>query len=216
MAPVAIAGDDRSVELKLKTLADQGFAYAIINTAAAAGATSAARTAGIEPIVLIHELPRIIREKHLSAGLAAAVSLARHLVFASPFVRDQLLGDSAASTSDRTIILPQGIYQELVPLPEAAGAVRREFGILEQDNLILGAGYADMRKGFDLFLQLGGNSRAHRWAAGSIWCGPAELIRDCRTGSPMKSPTRRPPARSTWLGTERTWRPSSRRRMASP
>ena len=52
------------------------------------------------------------------------------------------------------IVLPQGLYKTLQPNAPAAARVRKELGIAPDEPLVLGAGYADMRKGFDLFLQI--------------------------------------------------------------
>jgi glycosyltransferase involved in cell wall biosynthesis len=183
IAPLSIATSDTAAALKLTDFKEQGFAHAIINTIAAATITTAARAAGMEPVVLVHELPRIIREKHLDAGVAAAISGAGHLVFASPFVRDELLRSAVSQIDERAIILPQGIYQDVEPQPTAAHALRREFGILEEDTLVLGAGYGDLRKGFDLFLQLWrqlqsipSGSRIHLLWAGGVDPGLQEWL----------------------------------------
>ncbi len=154
VAPLTVAANETAVDDRLKALAEQGFSHAIINTTAAARIVDRARSAGIEPIVLVHELPRIIREKHLTPGARMAVEAARHAVFPAPFVRDELLRELQAEASDRLLILPQGVYKDVAFRPEAGARVRAEFGMAEGDSLIIGVGYADLRKGFDLFLQL--------------------------------------------------------------
>jgi glycosyltransferase involved in cell wall biosynthesis len=153
IGPLTIAASDAVLRAKLKGLAGQGFSHAIINTTAASHVLPLVRAAGIDPIVLVHELPRIIREKNLTAGARAALQ-ARLTIFAAPFVRDQLVTALQAETSDRTVILPQGSYKDIVYDPEAGARLRAEFGLTARDKLIIGVGYADLRKGFDLFLQL--------------------------------------------------------------
>ena len=159
VGPLTIAPSDAVLRAKLKYLAEQGFSHAIINTTAASHVLPLVRAAGIDPIVLVHELPRIIREKNLTAGARAALQ-ARLTIFAAHFVRDQLVTALDADPSDRTVILPQGSYKDIVYDPEAAARLRAEFGLTARDKLVIGVGYADLRKGFDLFLQLWRQLRA--------------------------------------------------------
>jgi glycosyltransferase involved in cell wall biosynthesis len=185
-APLIIATTEPALRVKLKALAAQGFTYAIINTTAASHILPLVRTAGIDAIVLVHELPRIIREKSLTAGARAALQ-SRLTVFAAPFVRDELLNALAVESTEHTFILPQGSYKT-ISYDKAAGArLRAEFGVTERDKLVIGAGYADMRKGFDLFLQLWRLLRTHNKRRGRVclaWIGGMD------------------PGLKDWLGTE--------------
>ena len=104
--------------------------------------------------MLVHELPRLIREKHLTAGARLAVEKAHKTVFAAPFVRDALLHELNAEPNERLLIMPQGVYKDVAFRPEAGNRLRSEFGLTADDRLIIGVGYADLRKGFDLFIQL--------------------------------------------------------------
>jgi hypothetical protein len=118
-------------------------------------------------VQLVHELPRIIREKGLAAGARAGIAAAESVVFPAPFVRDRVLEELGLPTTAKAVIRPQGLYQPVAPDAAAAARVRRELGIAPGEALILGIGYADMRKGFDLFLALWrvlqwrGRRRAH-------------------------------------------------------
>jgi glycosyltransferase involved in cell wall biosynthesis len=153
VAPLTIASAETTLRVKLKNLSEQGFTHAIINTTAACHILPLVRAAGIDPIVLVHELPRIIHEKNLTVGARAALT-ARVVVFAAPFVRDELLADLDLDADDRAVILPQGSYQPITHDCIAGAGLRAEFGLTARDKLVIGVGYADMRKGFDLFLQL--------------------------------------------------------------
>jgi glycosyltransferase involved in cell wall biosynthesis len=153
IGPTTVATSDFALRAKLKTLADEGFRYAVVNTTASGHVLSAVRSANIDPIALVHELPRIIREKNLTAGARAALQ-ARRVVFAAPFVRDQLLAELGSDPIENAVILPQGSYKAIAYDRTAGAQVRAEFALSEQDKLVIGVGYADLRKGFDLFVQL--------------------------------------------------------------
>ena len=152
-APLTIATTEPAVRVKLKALFAQGFTHAIINTTAASHILPLAKAAGIDPIVLVHELPRIIREKNLTAGARAALQ-SRLTIFAAAFVRDELLNALGMESTERTLILPQGSYKTISYHSDAGAQLRLELSLTERDKLVIGVGYADMRKGFDLFLQL--------------------------------------------------------------
>ena len=153
VGPLTIAPSEAALYVKLKSLATRGFTHAIINTTAASHILPLVRAVGIDPIVLVHELPRIIREKNLIAGARAALQ-ARLVLFAAAFVRDEVLTALAMESTDRTLILPQGSYKAISYNSAARAGPRAEFRLKARDKLVIGVGYADMRKGFDLFLQL--------------------------------------------------------------
>ena len=161
VAPVSIVTSDEQLAARLRSLAERGFTGAVVNTTAAARAVSYCRAAGIDPVLLVHELPRIVREKHLGAAARQAFHDASQIIFAAPFVRDEMLRSleietgSASPVAQRALIMPQGSYKNISYDKRAAETLRAEFGLTgRHDRLVLGVGYADLRKGFDLFLQL--------------------------------------------------------------
>jgi glycosyltransferase involved in cell wall biosynthesis len=158
IAPVSVVTSDEQLAARLRSLAERGFAGAIVNTTAAARAVPYCRAAAIDPVLLVHELPRIVREKHLGDAARKAFQDAKHIIFAAPFVRDEMLRSleiDAVEVAQRTLIMPQGSYKDVTFQAEAALALRQELGLPKRgDRLVLGVGYADLRKGFDLFVQL--------------------------------------------------------------
>ena len=153
VGPLTISSSETTLRVKLKALVEQGLTHAIINTTAASHILPLVRDAGIDPIVLVHELPRIIREKNLLAGARAALQ-ARLALFATTFVRDEMLALLGMESTDHTLILPQGSYKTISYNSAAGARLRAEFGLTKHDKLVIGVGYADLRKGFDLFLQV--------------------------------------------------------------
>lgn len=152
-APITFASA-HELATRLDELRLRGFTSAVVNTTAAAHILPALRERGFEAVCLVHELPRLIREKNLGAGVRAALELANHAVFPAAAVRDQVTAEAGIAPAANLHVLPQGIYKEPVASAEAIAAVRAELGMQEDDKLVLGVGYADLRKGFDLFLQL--------------------------------------------------------------
>jgi glycosyltransferase involved in cell wall biosynthesis len=171
IAPTVVVADDAQLRARIKTFRERGFTRALVNTSAAAHATDRLRDAGIASVVLIHELPRLIKEKNLAPGVASALRHARTIVFATPFVHDQVLKSAGAETDDRCVILPQGCYKNITVSGDRAAAIRKELRIPDGEALVVGIGYADLRKGFDLFLQLWRAFRAQKKRVHVCWVG---------------------------------------------
>ena len=151
-APLQIARDGPHLAELAAAARAAGCSGALVNTAAAAHARAVLGRHGIASALLVHELPRLIHEKGLQAGLREGVAAAAHVVFAAEFVRESCHALVALDPA-RVEILPQGLYAPAAPNPAARAAIRAELRVPAGGLLAIGMGYADLRKGFDLFLQ---------------------------------------------------------------
>ncbi len=173
-APVTVLARAADLATEGRKLAARGFRRAIVNTVAAGGACPILDHAGIATTLLVHELPNLIREKSLTQLARRGVTTARHVVFSSVTVRDALithLGPEAEAARCKMVIHPQGVYQAAGFDAAKRKDIRRALGIPGRAPLFIGVGYADLRKGFDLFLQLW--QRLHSVAQGAhlAWAG---------------------------------------------
>lgn len=139
-----------------RSLREEGYERAIINSSAAGWTAPHLDAAGISLIGLVHELPGIIRAMQLEAGIKAFETHARHVVFASDLIRLRTEEDCLARPWSRPVILPQGLYlQESVTClsekEDAAREVRRRLGLTQEATFVIGAGYGDHRKAPDIF-----------------------------------------------------------------
>ena len=144
--------DGTALAAHLDGCAARGVTAALVNSAAAAWTVPALRAAGIGPVLLVHEMPRLLHEKNLLAGARAGAAAATSVVFAAEAVRDGF-ASLVAIDPERAVVLPQGCYAETGFDPAAGAALRRRLGVAAAAPVALGIGYADLRKGFDLFLQ---------------------------------------------------------------
>lgn len=193
VAPLTVLKQASEIPATLRHFREKGFTAAIANTSASGRATKFLAEMGFRTISLVHELPRILREKNLEDVAQMAIGSAQHVVFASEFVRDRLVEALKLDAGDgRFMIRAQGSYKQIEPAPAEAVLVRKEFGIAPTDKMVLGVGYADLRKGFDLFLQVWNLVRQQHpnvhfcWAGGidpglQEWLGP-EIRRAEATG----------------------------------
>ena len=174
VAPVTVLTRSADLAVEAAKLAARGFRRAIVNTVAAGGACPVLQEADISSVLLVHELPSLIREKNLTQLARRGLVAAQQVVFPAPAVRDGVLQHltlAGETFLPKTLIRPQGIYQT-VPFSAALRTETREkLGIPAKAPFFIGVGYADMRKGFDLFLQLWHRLKAIAPKAHLAWAG---------------------------------------------
>ena len=124
---------------------------AITNTTVTGDYVEMLSKTGVKVISLIHELSNLIREYKLEEAAKAIAKHAEQIVFASPQV--QISFESVVGqVSDKANLIPQGIYQNLPIIPGAREKLREVLGIPLDASIVLNMGYADLRKGFDIFV----------------------------------------------------------------
>jgi glycosyltransferase involved in cell wall biosynthesis len=148
----------------------RGFAAALVNTAAASHAVPSLRAAGIAATLLIHEMPGLLAAKGLTDAAFASMSAAMNVIVPAMAVRDSLVAAGAPADAPWRV-LPQGCYRPVARCPEARAALRRRLGVPDGAAMMLAAGYGDLRKGFDLFLQVWRAARRQGNQAVFCWIG---------------------------------------------
>ena len=173
MAPVTLVPDAAALTRLAEGFRAQGFAAAVVNSAASAGACAPLAAAGLACTLMVHEMPRLLQERGLAGPLRGAMAAVARVVFASPFVRDGVatLVDLPAG---RTSVLPQGLYSPVRTVaPAVREAMRAELRVPPGALLAMGLGYADLRKGFDLSCRRGGWRRPRGWPC--TCCGRGDI-----------------------------------------
>ncbi len=152
VAPTTVAGGLDQLDGLLQAARAGGCNAAIVNSAASAGVVPLLQRHGIQSVLLVHELPRLLQEKGLQEPLRQALAVVDTVVFPAELVRERCY-EALAATPRHAVVLPQGIDLPDTPAPPVLAAVRAELRVPVGGLLALGMGYADLRKGFDLFLQ---------------------------------------------------------------
>ena len=150
VAPTTIVADADALDAAARAARAGGCSAAIVNTAASAVAAPALARHGIASVLLVHELPRLLRERNLLDPLRAALEHAT-VVFPAESVRDRCL-EELSMAAPATVVLAQGIAT--AQAPACRDALRAALRVPPGGVLALGMGYADLRKGLDLFLQV--------------------------------------------------------------
>jgi glycosyltransferase involved in cell wall biosynthesis len=169
-APTIVAATARDRAAAIESFRGRGFQTALVNTAVAAPAAEALAAAGFAVTLLIHELPVLLEQRGLIAGVARAAAAAERVVFACDFVRQRVLARLELQEV-RSAVLPQGAWQPAPHDQAARRAHRAALGLKGDARLVIGIGYADWRKGFDLFLQAWRLAQRLDPAVHFVWLG---------------------------------------------
>ncbi|WP_133500602.1 glycoside hydrolase family 99-like domain-containing protein [Cognatilysobacter terrigena] len=172
----ALAIDD--VELLISSLVASGVTHVIANTTVCGPVVERLSVAGIPVVALVHELPGVIRQFGLQESARAIARSDARIVFAATAVRDGFCSMQPLDEA-RCIIRPQGLYKRNRYSVDEIDAARRELrehlGINASARIVLGVGYADLRKGVDLFVEAGRTLMAADPEAHFVWLGHPDL-----------------------------------------
>jgi glycosyltransferase involved in cell wall biosynthesis/GT2 family glycosyltransferase len=141
----------------LSALRAAGAEVAIVNTTVSGLVVPLLKRAGFRVVSLIHELPGILNGYGLQEHARAIADHADSVVFPARIVRDgfqSFVGREVVQGAIR----PQGLYLRNPHRSDAQrqamrDRIRSEFGLRPEARIILCAGYADHRKGLDLFAE---------------------------------------------------------------
>ena len=155
-----------------RRLAGQGINRAIVNTTVSGWMAPILKKIGFEVTSLIHELPQLISEYGLEPEVEAISAAADSIVFPAALVRDSFL-KIVGPAQGKVITQPQGLYRgDIRPVSrEARAALRAALGIPAAAKVVINVGYADMRKGFDIFLRVARAFCAKSPDAYFLWVG---------------------------------------------
>lgn len=155
-----------------RRLAAEGVTRAIVNTTVAGWIAPHLADAGFRIASLIHELPQLISEYGLEPEVTAIADDADAIVFPAELVRDAFAGLSGRIHGE-VVVRPQGLYrQDIRAVSDAERAeARAGLGLPADARLVINVGYADMRKGFDIFLRVARALCARRPDLHFVWVG---------------------------------------------
>lgn len=172
------AASDIQIDALLNDLSRQGIRSAIVNTTVSGLLVPHLKRHGFSVVSLVHELPGILASYKLQTHVQAIAEYADKIVFAAPYVRagfESFLGKPLG----QAVIRPQGLYQRSwlragADKQSIARQTREQLGIPPESNLVMCAGYADRRKGFDLFVRIGIEVMRQRPDVYFLWVGHHE------------------------------------------
>lgn len=170
IAPTTVVSAD-TVSAAVDAFALRGFSSAIVNSVASGIAIEPLADQSFRIISLVHELPQLITRYGLGAAATDIASHSDELVFPSAMVRDAFA--ALVGVSFNAVVRPQGLYKKLETSPSDREDVRSELGVGKHAKIVFNAGFADLRKGIDIFADV-----ARRFADDPdvhfVWAGLVE------------------------------------------
>lgn len=148
VAPTTVVSSD-SVSAAVDAFSWRGFSSAIVNSVASGIAIEPLKSRAFSIVSLVHELPQLITRYGLVSDAVEIASRSDELVFPSAIVRDAFA--ALVGVPFNGVVRPQGLYKKLETSPTDRDDVRRELGLGAQAKIVFNAGFADMRKGIDIF-----------------------------------------------------------------
>ena len=170
VAPTTVLEDPAQWPAHIAGCAARGMRAALVNSAVSGALVPLLAEAGVPATLLVHELPRLLAEKGARGAARAGAQAAHRIIFPAPVVQAEF-ATIAPFAADAARVLPQGNYRRVAFDPAARTRLRTELGLANAQPLVLGAGYGDLRKGFDLFLQVWRSLSRLRTDAVFAWIG---------------------------------------------
>lgn len=150
-----------------------GIQAALVNTTVSGFFLETLSRAGFRCVSLIHELSGVLEQMNLVPQAKAIAEFADRIVFPADEVASSFRSKADYKAAKR-IIRPQGLYKRR-SIDADREAHRHELramvGLPRSAKIILGVGYADHRKGIDLFVAAGLKLQQAQPDAHWVWIG---------------------------------------------
>ncbi|HEX4854986.1 glycosyltransferase [Arenimonas sp.] len=171
------AGDAEAVQRLAASLHAAGHRAALANSLVSGRIVRALAEAGLRVVTLAHEMPGLVLAQGLEQALQDVVAHSARVVVPAPEVAEGLrrFADPAAVDA-RCVMRPQGLY---VVSPNyggrgrgmAARRLRERLSLAADTRIVLAVGYADARKGVDLFAEVIERLAARDPRVHGVWVG---------------------------------------------
>lgn len=151
---VYVVDQTNSIEAILSDLNAEGFTKALVNTSAAAAGLVALQEGKFNSVVLVHELDKMFEQCGGSAAINGALRSITSLVAPTEQI-SRMLAKKTKIEPSRIQIAAQGQYKavSVTPRRAAVARLREKLGNNDAKRFVCNVGYADTRKGADLFVK---------------------------------------------------------------
>lgn len=156
VADTIVIGANVESELQsaIAELRDAGFNHAICNTSVTATAIKQFDVSEWEVILLVHELENMLKQIGAIPVFEEYGSKFKKIIAPSQTIA-KLLKSFSAPNQNNFDVIPQGIYKKLrqINTKENERNLLSHLGLNTKPKVVVGIGYADKRKGIDIFLE---------------------------------------------------------------
>jgi len=148
--------DHASIDTLLTFLKKEGISIAICNTVVTGDIVELLVNKKIRTLSLIHELPGVIQQLGQEKNAKKIARFADKVIFPAEVVK-QKFSELTAINEIKCTICPQGLflknkYKDNRDIPRKQ--LREILALPENSKIVLNVGYADFRKGIDLFVKV--------------------------------------------------------------
>jgi glycosyltransferase involved in cell wall biosynthesis len=175
IATTHVCSQQSALSSTIGRLTKRDFKLAITNTLASGVAVAGLKASGFAVASLVHELPRIVKEKNLFAAASSIAQNSDVIVFPVEAVRDAFLTE-ISDTAKPIVVRPQGLYQKIARVSDAKARVLDELQLPPDTKIVLNIGFGDLRKGIDLFCATSQLVSRRRKDVVFVWVGRIDAI----------------------------------------
>ncbi len=183
---LALTSDKAEIARLIGRYAELGIRTAIVNSAASAWLVPALSEQGMAVTLLIHEMPNLLSEYNLHMQAKLGAKAARNVVFPAAYPCQRFC-EALHIDLDSTTILPQGNYKGIKFSATLRAEVRAGLAIPDSAFLVIGVGFADIRKGFDLFIQIANYFIKSRDDVYFLWVGEIQPVLRAHLGTDIEA-----------------------------
>ncbi|MCP1309710.1 glycosyltransferase [Paenibacillus tyrfis] len=168
---------EESILKIIQNLKSQGYEKAICNTVISGGLVKLLSDSRIDVISLIHELPGVIKQYSAQKKASFIAQYADKIIFPSNYVYEKFLSITDIN-EQKCVIQPQGLYKKndyKAHIKLAREEIRSALNLSPDVKIVLGVGYADHRKGIDLFAEAAAITRSMNQKIVFVWVGNRDI-----------------------------------------
>ena len=151
-------------------LRSAGYSCALTNSAFSGHAVDFLVSCGFRVTSLIHELKTIIQRSGGTERYRKVLQASTEVIFPNSYVRDELSAEFG-EPSGKSHVIPQGLYKDVVCNPEKKNYIQSLLRLPRGSRIVLNVGYADLRKGVDLFISVAREMREIDPTVHFVWVG---------------------------------------------
>ena len=157
----------------LRNLFETGTRCAITNSTFSGHVVSVLEDLGFQTTALVHELTNMIVRNGGTGHIKNILGHAHTVVFPSAYVQDEIVS-TFGPVRGTSLLRPQGSYKDITRIEGAAGRVRASLSLPPDAKIILNMGYADLRKGVDIFVSIARLAMQSAPKLWFVWLGDAD------------------------------------------
>jgi glycosyltransferase involved in cell wall biosynthesis len=143
----------KDIDTQLLELYSRGYSHAIVNTSVSSKVLPKMHHSWVT-IQLVHELASVLEGIGSKEEITSWFKHTNKIISPTKSVKN-LLKDNYGVTEKQSLIIPQGLYRNIRSVDEKTNLENwlKKLNLPEKPLVIVGLGYADQRKGIDLFIE---------------------------------------------------------------